>query len=96
MIDVYQTKEHLNRMVDEVGNIRADLTYARSAVDQLRMEFSSLKTGHAKLSEMYAQQVEYFNELVPGFTEAFNARRKLAEVTRSSNESEAMAYAPPR
>lgn len=86
MIDSYNIKKSFNELVDAVQNVEVRENSTSSDIKWLKSEIYDIRAGMQALAQAHATQVEYFNELVPGFTDAFNARRKLEEATRRDDE----------
>lgn len=82
MIDAYQSKNTLISMIDNISNTQGTVNVVQSDVRQLRVELDNLKTMFHQLTQLNAEQLNYFNELIPGFSEGMMVRSKLEKVTR--------------
>lgn len=81
MIDSFTIKQAISALVDDVAQMGPRVQYLEGEVQRLHNEVLKQSAMFDGLLKAYQQQRDYFNEIVPGFTDAYLAKSKLEEVT---------------
>ena len=84
-VDMYQAKQQFSAMVDDIGYCRHEIANLRNEMSEQRRAYDNLHASFDGLCRAYGEQVAYFNQLIPGFTDGFRARLALDAATKPDN-----------